>query len=95
MLMRGEIDLEDAAYRGRKSSRAAVFGEADDDDEEDDGEGSSSISWRLSDRYANSREAKLLERAGPDAGCGARQMEGPLGRTAVGGPAPLLAHRIT
>ncbi|KAG2443212.1 hypothetical protein HYH02_009286 [Chlamydomonas schloesseri] len=36
MLMRGDIDLEDAAYRGRKSSRAAVFGDADDDEDDAD-----------------------------------------------------------
>ncbi|KXZ45036.1 hypothetical protein GPECTOR_59g644 [Gonium pectorale] len=44
MLLRGDITLEDEAYRGRRTSRAAIFGEdgdADDvDDDEDDDEGS-------------------------------------------------------
>ncbi|GLC43953.1 hypothetical protein PLESTB_000213500 [Pleodorina starrii] len=39
MLLRGDIALEDAAYRGRKTSRAAIFGDedgaADSDDDED------------------------------------------------------------
>jgi hypothetical protein len=38
MLLRGDIVLDDAAYRGRKTSRAAVFGGAEDEDEEDGGD---------------------------------------------------------
>ncbi len=43
MRLRGDIALEDEAYRGRRTSRAAVFGEQAEEDEEeedeDDGEG--------------------------------------------------------
>lgn len=39
MRLRGDIALEDEAYRGRRTSRAAVFGEQDEaGDEEEDGD---------------------------------------------------------
>ena len=50
--LRADIVLEDAAYRGRKTSRAAVFGEAmeadgdgngDEDDADEDDSGASDL----------------------------------------------------
>ncbi|PNH01955.1 hypothetical protein TSOC_012099 [Tetrabaena socialis] len=38
MRLRGEIALEDAAYRGRKTSRAAMFGEQEEEQEEESGD---------------------------------------------------------
>ncbi|GIL75458.1 hypothetical protein Vretimale_8087 [Volvox reticuliferus] len=49
MLLRGEIMLEDAAYRGRKTSRSAIFGDDGSNEDAEDGFLSSDGSEGLSD----------------------------------------------
>ncbi|KAG2443470.1 hypothetical protein HXX76_001825 [Chlamydomonas incerta] len=97
MLMRGGIDLEDAAYRGRKSSRAAIFGEADEEDDEDeDDEGQDEEATDL-ELELGSSDDKEDEEEDEDAGRGRRTAAaaaaasaGPSGRGA--GPATAAAN---
>ncbi|KAG2497233.1 hypothetical protein HYH03_004822 [Edaphochlamys debaryana] len=85
MLLRGDITLEDAAYRGRKTSRAAMFGDVQDD--EDDDEDEDDIGLDLSGGEDEDDEDEEEEAAGQEERRAAGGRAGASGRAGAAAPA--------
>ncbi|GFR52681.1 hypothetical protein Agub_g15307, partial [Astrephomene gubernaculifera] len=86
MLLRGDIALEDAAYRGRKTSRAAMFGEQEEEGDMSDDDGDDEGGDVDLDLGGGSGDDGSDDEDGGDAGADRRAtpgLAGPSGRKAA------------